>query len=253
LRTILQTLSDAAAKMIGLGMKANISGELSQLSAFCNKAINGRYPFVRSASRDVTQDDFARLFAPGGEFDRFFQAKLLPIVDTSKQPWTYRQIGDTRNSDTSGALAQFRRAQTIRDVFFRAGSVPSLRLEFKPVEMDTSITQFILDVDGQIVKYAHGPQVPQPVQWPGPRGSNQVRLQITPPPVGSGGLGPFEGPWALFRMFDRVRIAPSGQPEKFIATFMIDGRKARFEVLTSSVENPFRLRDLEQFRCPNAL
>ncbi len=253
LRTILQSLGDAAAKLIGLGMKANISGELTQLAEFCNKATAGRYPFVRSASRDVTQDDFARLFAPGGEFDRFFQAKLLPIVDTSTRPWTYRQVGDARQGDTSGALVQFQRAQTIRDVFFRNGSTPAIHLEFKPVEMDVSITQFILDVDGQIVKYAHGPQVPQPVQWPGPRGSMQVRLQITPPPTSAGGLGPFEGPWALFRMFDRVRITPSGQPEKFNTTFVIDGRKARFEVLTSSVENPFRLKDLEQFRCPNRL
>jgi type VI secretion system protein ImpL len=54
-------------------------------------------------------------------------------------------------------------------------------------------------------------------------------------------------------MLDRVHITSSDQPEKFNATFVIDGRKARFEVLTSSVENPFRLKDLEQFRCPGRL
>ena len=156
-------------------------------------------------------------------------------------------------ADSTGALLQFQRAQTIRDVFFRnGGRTAGMRLDFKPLEMDAAITQFILDVDGQIVKYSHGPQVPQPVQWPGPKGSSQVRVQISPP-MTNAPFGPFEGPWALFRMFDRLKIEPTSQPEKFIVTFNIDGRKAQFEVVTSSVQNPFRLRDLEQFQCPNRL
>src|SRR2546425_6599737 len=53
-----------------------------------------------------------------------------------------------------------------RSVFFRGGgSAPSIQLEFKPMEMDASIQQFILDVDGKLVKYSHGPQVAVPVQF----------------------------------------------------------------------------------------
>lgn len=189
----------------------------------------------------------------GGDLDRFFQAKLLPIVDISKRPWVYRQVGDNRQTDTTGALMQFQRAQTIRDVFFHgSGSGPSLRLEFKPLEMDANLTQFILDVNGQIVKYSHGPQIPQLVQWPGPNGSTQVRLQVSPPSA-AGGIAPFEGPWALFRLFDRMKIETTPQPEKFRVTFDVNGRKAVFEVLTSSVENPFRLPELQQFQCPGKL
>jgi type VI secretion system protein ImpL len=36
-------------------------------------------------------------------------------------------------------------------------------------------------------------------------------------------------------------------------TFAIDGRKAQFEVVTSSVQNPFRLNELKQFHCPERL
>ena len=254
LQSVLKTLGDYTARLIALGAKENVSGELSQLADFCQKAITGRYPFARSSARDVPQEDFARLFSPGGELDKFFQAKLQPLVDTSRQPWTYRQAGDSRPADSSGALLQFQRAQGIRDVFFRSGgNAPGLRLEFKPVEMDASITTFILDVDGQIVKYSHGPQVPQPVQWPKPGGSTQVRLQISPPSTSGPSGKVFEGPWALFRMFDGVQITPTNQPEKFIVTFNVDGRKAQFEVLTSSVQNPFRLKELEQFQCPGKL
>ena len=149
------------------------------------------------------------------------------------------------------SLVQFQRAQVIRDVFFRAGGrTPGLKLEFKPIEMDAALTQFILDVDGQLVKYSHGPQVPQSVIWPGPRGSSQVRVQVQPAgPSGVSGLTT-EGPWALFRMFDKVNIDPTPQPERFIVTFTVDGRRAQFEVLANSVQNPFRLRELDQFQCP---
>jgi type VI secretion system protein ImpL len=159
-----------------------------------------------------------------------------------------------RMTDASGALVQFQRARVIRDVFFRGGArTPGMRLDFKPLEMDAAITNFILDVDGQLVKYSHGPQVPTPIQWPGPRGSSQVRLQISPPGAGGVSGQVFQGPWALFRMLDEAQIDPTVQPEKFVVMFNVDGRKAQFEVLTSSVQNPFRLRDIEQFECPGRL
>jgi type VI secretion system protein ImpL len=254
LRSALITIATVAANQALVGMKGNLSDLLgSNVGDFCNKAISGRYPLVKSSPRDVTQDDFARLFGPAGLLDDFFQKNLVTLVDTSTKPWSYRQLSDKRMTDSTGALLQFQRAQTIRDVFFRGGGrAAGMRLDFKPVEMDASITQFILDVDGQIVKYSHGPQVPQPVQWPGPRGSSQVRVQLTPPAT-SAPFGPFEGPWALFRMFDKLKIDQTAQPEKFLVTFNIDGRKAQFEVVTSSVQNPFRLRDLEQFQCPSRL
>lgn len=119
--------------------------------------------------------------------------------------------------------------------------------------MDPSITQFILDIDGQLIKYSHGPQVPISVQWPGPKGSTQVRLQISPAPQDGVSGQVFEGPWALFRMFDNVQITSSPQSEKFFATFNVNGRKAQFEVTTSSVQNPFRLKELQDFKCPSKL
>ena len=106
---------------------------------------------MKSSSRDVTQEDFARLFAPGGLLDGFFKQQLAQYVDTSTPQWHFRKVGEASMGDATGSLVQFQRAQTIREVFFRGGgSVPGLKLEFKPMEMDSSITQFILDVDGQL-------------------------------------------------------------------------------------------------------
>jgi type VI secretion system protein ImpL len=154
----------------------------------------------------------------------------------------------------SASLAEFQRAQVIRDVFFRGGgAAPSIQFEFKPLGMDASIHQFILDVDGKLVRYAHGPQVPVKMQFPGPAGRGLVRVSISPPsPSGASGVK-FDGPWALFRMFDGAQIEETKQSERFVATIAVEGRRAEFEVVASSVRNPFRLPELSQFRCPTQL
>ena len=251
LRSVLQGLADGSTRGTVGKTRELIDAELrAQVADFCVKATGGRYPFVRTSAQDVTPEDFARLFAQSGLLESFFQKYLAQHVDTGQKPWRFKDPA----MGQSTALAEFQRAQVIRDVFFRGGgSAPSIQLEFKPLEMDASIQQFILDVDGKLVKYSHGPQISVPVQFPGPGGRSLVRASISPAPAsGSSGLK-FEGPWALFRMFDGVQIAETRQAERFVATINVAGRRTVFEIFASSVRNPFRLPELSQFRCPTAL
>jgi type VI secretion system protein ImpL len=182
--------------------------------------------------------------------DTFFQKNLAPLVDTSEKPWRFKDPA----LGSSAALVQFQRAQIIRDVFFPGGATtPTFRLEFKPLEMDASIKQFTIDIDGKPVSYAHGPQTVVPVQFPGPRGRRQIRASISPPPSSGASAITFEGAWAPIRMFDSVRIKPTPQAERFEATITVEGRKAVFDILATSVRNPFSLPELNEFRCPAGL
>ena len=248
---------DLAATGAGqaLGATRNTIGQdlATSVTSTCNAAINGRYPFAPGSRVDVTADDFGRLFGPGGLMDDFFQKKLAPYVDTTVKPWRFRQLGDA-SLGASASLIEFQRAAEIRSVFFGGGAAgPAVRLEMKPLQMDPALLQFSLDMDGQVLKYAHGPSVPQQMRWPGTRGTNQIRIQVSPSTAsGASGLL-FEGPWAIFRMFDRAQVQPSSQPERFRSTFVIDGRPIVFDVTTSSVQNPFRLEALRSFRCPSRL
>ena len=230
--------------------RERMDADLAQIAAFCTKATAGRYPFVRTSTYDVTPDDFTSLFAPNGRLDGFFQKNLAPLVDTTQRVWRFKDasLGD------SPALVQFQRAQVIRDVFFPAGaSTPTFRLEFKPLEMDASIKQFVIDIDGKAVSYAHGPQTVVPVQFPGPGVRRQIRASVSPAPPSGANAITFEGAWAPFRMFDGVGIKKTRQAERFEATFVIDRRQAVFEILARSVRNPFDLPELSEFRCPVAL
>jgi type VI secretion system protein ImpL len=253
-RSMMDALGDSSARISQVMVRQNLSNEVrSQVGEFCQQAIAGRYPVDRNSARDATPADFAMLFGPGGKIDQLVQTRLAPYIDTTTRPWKFRPVEGAPLGTDTGSLVQFQRAQAIRETFF-SGNAATLKLQIKPVDMDPALKQFILDVDGQIVRYDHGPQIPMQVVWPGPRGTMQIRVEVNPPGSGTTFGSVFEGPWALLRLFDRVTIDPiANSQERFRATFDVDGRKAIFDITASSVRNPFRLPELHDFQCPMGL
>ena len=253
LNVMYDTLATSTSAQVGSAVRSSIGGNLNaEVGEFCRKAIGGRYPFSKGSRRDVTADDFSRLFGVGGLMDTFFRNTLQPMVDISTNNWSFKQGVDGTPVGGSASLVAFQRAATIRDVFFRAGGAPSLRIEVKPLDMDATIGQMTLDVDGDPLHYQHGPQIPKSLTWPGSRGTGQIRLQLTTANGESSGIVT-EGPWAMHRLFDQAQITPGDVPERFVATFTIGGKRVRLQVTASSVQNPFRLRALEDFSCPSHL
>lgn len=253
-KRLLESLANTGETLVARETRVAKSNQMvGTVTRACRESIEGRYPFAVSASREVAVGDFARMFGPGGVIDSYFQQELASAVDVSASPWRLRP-GVQGGLGGGGALAQFERAAVIKDVFFRSGAgVPTVTLSIKPLEMDTTITNLVLDIDGQIIRYQHGPQVGHTVRWPGDRGSGQVRVAIEPvlEHMKSGLV--LEGPWALHRLFDGGRIEPGASPEHFRVVLDVGGRKAAFEVRTSSVKNPFALAEMRQFACPAGL
>jgi len=217
----------------------------SRVGPLCNQSVPGRYPFDRGTAREISLGDFAHLFAPSGTFNQAFGQLLAHGVDTSSEPWVMRDRGAGL---AATELERFRSAARIRDVFFaRGGAQPALRLTFRPLDMDETIDRFQLEIDGQTVRYAHGPAVATVVNWPGPQSG--ARIEVAPAAEGTAALA-YSGPWAVFRLFDRVAIQATASAARFHAVFNVGGRRASFEVESDSGANPFRLPELERLDCP---
>jgi len=74
------------------------------------------------------------------------------------------------------------------------------------------------------------------------------------PPSASGYSGiTIDGPWAWFRLLDRSTVTPMAAADQFEITFDVDGRKVYYELRAASSLNPFKLRELERFQCPEIL
>lgn len=249
-RSMLTTLADAGAKGSREGEREVLTSELKPISDFCNRAISNRYPFASGSQADVLPDDFGQLFGAGGMMDDFFQRRLMALVDTGTNPWSYKPLADGVKPATPGALVEFQRASRIREGFFRSGGKsPGFRLEMRAVEMSEGVKEFALDIDGQVLKFVAGNTTSVVLNWPSQKVSSQIRVTAVPAIAPMG----FDGPWALFRLFDRFEILPSSQPEKFTLLVNLEGKRIRFEVIANSVINPFRMREIQQFRCPGAL
>jgi len=248
IRSMLEGLADAGLSQSRNAERATLSSDLKPITEYCQRSVAGRYPFAAGAQGDVPPEDFGQLFGVGGMMDEFFKSKLATLVDTGSTPWSYKPQSDGARPAGAAALADFQRAARIRDVFFRSGSkTPGFRLDMRLVEASDAVKEVTLDWDGQVSKFTPGNTAPVTLSWPSARVSSQLKLNV------GGAMANFDGPWALFRLFDRFEVQPGAQPEKFAVTVNLEGRKARFEVTASSVFNPFRLREMQQFRCPGAL
>jgi type VI secretion system protein ImpL len=216
------------------------------VAAECSQLISGRYPFTATSGNDVALADFGRLFGYGGTFETFFRDRLAPLVDTSKQPWRWKE-GAAAIGGSSALLTQFQAVDRIRQVYFRpGGQLPEMRFNVVPDYLDANVRRLAIDIDGQIVEYRHGPPRSQSLAWPGPS-SGQAVLVFEE----GGGSGPnrtYRGPWALFRLLDEASVQPQSDV-RYLVTLKADGRTARVALEATSVRNPFARNELRNFRC----
>ncbi len=251
----LAAMADSSTALRGGGARQQVAAAYNGSggpAALCPLAVNGRFPFVPGSSIETPLDDFAKLFAPGGLIDGFFNTQLRPYVDTTGKAWKLQPVDGIPAPVSQADLVQFQRAAIIRDLFFAPGSTTiAVRFDIMPVDLDPGASQVSLEFDGTSVTYAHGPARSTQITWPGPNHMTNVRLVFDPPPPGGTGVLAETGPWAMFRLFGRGSLQQAGSPERYTLTFSLGGRSATFELRAGSVMNPFAPGVLQDFRCPS--
>ncbi|WP_211467335.1 type VI secretion system membrane subunit TssM [Collimonas silvisoli] len=288
-KAILRTLADSGTNKIADAASAifrsqaqqqvdRINGLMeTQVSELCKRGIEGLYPFAASAN-EVLNEDFTRLFAAGGAADNFFQNQLAAFVDTSNRPWKYRSpalanpaeataagapgastAGPTAQGELLKLLAQqgpnpdlFARMRAIREVFFREPGSKQMawKVDVRVKDMDPSIVELLVDLDGQVQRYVHGPVQALTVNWPGPRGGATTELTASPRISKDTSTIATDGPWALMRLFERGKRIGSAAHGRTAVEFQFDTRKVVLEVDSGAALNPLTSDVLKSFSCP---
>jgi type VI secretion system protein ImpL len=233
-------------------VRGQAKGELSELYegqvvAQCREIVTGRYPFTKSAPVDVPIADFARLFGGNGVFDQFFKQYLATLIDTNRSPWAWRDAGEGSMALPASIPVQFELIEKIRQQFFRAGAAePELKLTVSPAYLDAGVQRFVLEMNGERLEYAHGPQPRWAVKWPA-QAAEQVVVTFDTG-SGPGASATYDGPWALFRFIDAA--SPTAQTDvRFQLNVNGGGAAARLLLDAGSVRNPFATPLLTRFRC----
>jgi type VI secretion system protein ImpL len=222
----------------------------SNVLAEYRRAISGKYPFRRSASREVRIKDFARFFGYGGTLDKFWKKYLDAYVDTSKKPWRFsKDIGISAK-----VLSMYQDAELIREAFFESGNKsPAIDFSLEANYLDRNVSQFMLEIDGQQLNYRHGPTRKEQFVWPGASANSETRIAFTPPNGGRSINKKYSGEWSLFKFFDELSRARPKTKQDGILKISLSGYKADIQFVANSVNNPFWMVSLEQFSCPTTL
>jgi type VI secretion system protein ImpL len=251
LRALLQQLAERDAGLALGALREPWGRQLaSDVAPACAAAVEGRYPLVHQSTQEMSRAEFVRTFGSGGLLDGWFQRTLGAWVDTSARPWSVPALPQAKLGD---ALLSFQRAQNIRNAFFVDGGKQfGVRMDLRVLELDPGIGALLIDIDGQALRFARDSRAAQTLQWPG-AGAGRVQLQAVAPGAGGGAKYAFEGPWALLRLFDRVRVETGASPNRAVLVFDVEGRKARLEASNPNGPLAIALPELEQFQCPRRL
>jgi type VI secretion system protein ImpL len=251
----LQAMAESSTALRGGGARQQVVAAYNGSggpAALCPLAVNGRFPFAPGSSIETPLDDFAKLFAPGGLIDGFFNTQLRPYVDTTGPVWKAQSLDGVPAPVSAADIAQFQRAAVIRDLFFAPGSTTiAVRFDITPVGVDPGASQVSLELDGTSITFTRGQSRSTQVVWPGPNRIENVRLVFDPPPAGGTGVLAENSPWGMFRLFGRGILTPAGSRESYTLSFALGNRQATFELRAASVLNPFTPGILQDFRCPS--
>ena len=209
------------------------------------------YPFNPDSGRDVALQDFERFFAPGGVLDAFYQDNLKLFLEDHPE-----QVGDARRAGLvrGAVLTSLENADRIRRAYFTRGGSLDVEFALEPLNLSANKRRSVVNVDGQLVEFSHGPRQSIPLVWPNTlRDSVESRITLVPVQVNRSPRSLSEsGPWALFRLLDKADITGVSSSAVDVR-FRVDDGEMRYRLHAASNTNPFTEQLLAGYRIPRSL
>jgi type VI secretion system protein ImpL len=148
------------------------------------------------------------------------------------------------SAPSASTIRQYQRAALIRDSFFKPGAPQAqVSVDVKLVSV-SGANEVLLEHDGKANRMLTGNVVR--LQWPAATPGAGTRLSV---PGGTPIAA--EGPWALFRVFDKGTPQPGTQAGLVRLAFAAGpSERVTLELQPTSVNNPFQSRELQDFQCP---
>ena len=261
----LMTLSSETWKVVLQSAHQHVNSEWrTQIHEPYKRGLAGRYPLKRTSRDELALFDFTEFFKPEGTMDKFYLAYLKPFVNTRGGSWSSRVIDKYSLGLSRKTLSQVQRAQSIKNIFFRANStMPSLSFQLKPHQMYKTDARFTLEVGNKSIAYSHGPKFWKTLKWQGDDEHNRVRIIFEDLDEREHSKD-YDGPWAWFRLQDHSVLKKTRKSNVYLVTYNINEEKNSFgsqqiahavtyQIKAKSVNNPFSKNLLGSFRCPERI
>ncbi|MDF0729262.1 type VI secretion system membrane subunit TssM [Pseudomonas entomophila] len=220
-----------------------------EVYGFFQQRLAGRYPFVVRAP-DASLDDFEAFFGPKGRLQQFHDQYLKIFLKDNL---------DALQSDQQGGslirrevIEQLATADRIRETFFDQRGNLSVQFSIEPLGLSANQRTSLLDLDGQLLSYTHGPRQITGVVWPNTLGQ-QVRSNLTLLRLnGNSSSLEYRGPWSMFRLLSRGAL--NGRTATSVdLSFMTGDGVMRYRLNSEKAFNPITQQPFKGFRLPRTL
>ncbi len=170
--------------------------------------LESQFPFNPQASREVSLQALAAVFAPTkGALSQFYASALKNLLVTEGNGYAPNPAAQ---KVSPAFLNFFNLATGVQRALYPAGSgTLQLRYGLRPVSGE-NVSSLNLSIDGQSLNYNGGAAPFTPLSWPGTNGQG-VRLTVKLPGGAEWGYPTYNGLWGVFRFFaDATVLRRSG-------------------------------------------
>ncbi len=228
----------------------------TQISDSFKRDLESGFPFNQSG-RDLPLASLAQFLRPkDGSLDAFYEKELRMFLSQQGERYAPRPLlGNSQVAFSSSFLEFMGRMNAVRYALFPPG-MPDVVVSFDLTPDSTpGVTESLLQIDGQQLRYRNEAQAPVAVSWPSKSGAPQARLTISLQGTGERpATPPIEGEWALFRLLAQARIVAQSQTT-YTVTWSLSGsdgtrRDVRYRLQARSIRNPFAADFFRGIVCP---
>ena len=216
--------------------------------AFYREHLASTYPFDPASRQDASLEDFEAFFGPQGRLRQFDDQYLRPFIEDSGRSGS----GIGRSLLHASLQQQLQAAQRIREAFFNGSGGMGLQFNVQPLALSSLDRNSVLNVDGQLVGYAHGPSAPSGLIWPNTlRDGVESKLTLVDSAGRTRSLR-FAGQWSWFRLLSQAQL--NGATANSVdLSFLLGESKVRYRIVADKAVNPFTQRLFKDFALPRTL
>lgn len=244
-------LADESAKVLMVEALRELEKRWDQqVYGFYQERLAGRYPLNPASAQNIALQDFDAFFGPQGRLQVFYDSYLKLFFEDNKD--ALYADGQADHLVNAQVREQLLAAKRIREAFFDNRGALGLQFTVEPLALSTDQLNSVLNVDGQLVSYAHGPHMATGLIWP-----NALREGVESKVTLVGTTGNtralrFQGPWAWFRLLSQAQLNGT-TADSVDVSFRAGEGSVRYRITADKPVNPFTQRIFTGFVLPRTL
>lgn len=205
------------------------------------------FPFSDS-EHDVVPSELAEFAAQGGVLDRFVERRLEGLVSRRGQGLATRNWGDRSLALNPAFLPALERLLAFGAALPRQGELARFELQPMPTP---GLTEIVIEIDGQSLRYRNGPQTWASFNWPG-TAVQEAAVRVVDMSGAPGAVLHRRGRMALIRLLAEASVQ-GATPGPLQFAWNGAGAAVRFNFRSLSGASPLDLLALRKLTLPDRI